>query len=208
MRPCAPSWSQAGWPWVEQPLSAFRPSSLSPSLGSDYSAAGLPKSCASARALPGPRDRFPRFLSPDGVLSAFWFRTEVFFHVRTFPNPHPVVVESYFQLHLFTEPTLENEILHNFNCRLKKPVLETFTVSKITTGALRKLGQSVHFISVLHFAVIWPWAYLLVCIHDKVIRVDQCYLFWRLVSIDLVLGYLLWGKSRVCVCVCVCVLKG
>ena len=51
-----------------------------------------------------------------------------------------------------TEDTLENESLHNFNCRLKKPVLETFTVSKITTGALRNLGQSVHFISVLHLA--------------------------------------------------------
>lgn len=162
---------------------------------------GSPRAAPPPAPFPALATVSPVSWSPDGVLSAFWFRTEVFFHVRTFPNPLPLVVEFYFQLHLFTEHTLENEFLHNFNCRLKKPVLETFTVSKITTGALRNLGQSVHFISVLHFAVIWPWAYLLVCILEKVIRVDQCYLFWRLVSsIDLVLGFLLWGKSRVCVC--------
>lgn len=45
--------------------------------------------------------------------------------------------------------------------------------------------------------MIGPWGFLLVRVPEKVTRVDQFYLFWRLVSIDLVFGYL--GKKLLCV---------
>lgn len=45
----------------------------------------------------------------------------------------------------------------------------------------------------LAVAKIRPWGYLLVLIPEKVIRlrVDQSYLFWHLVDINIFLGYLL-----------------
>lgn len=135
-----------------------------------------------------PSRPFPSFLVTGRSFIRLLIQNRSIFSCQNFPKSTPFSSRALLPAPLFTEHTLENEFLHNFNCRLKKPVLETFTVSKITTGALRKLGESVHF-----------RAYLLVCIPDKVIRVDQCYLFWRLVSIDLVLRYLLWGKV-VCAC--------